>query len=88
MSEPVPTEGEAGVEEPKFGEGCPICEFIEAGDCGELHKDWVKCREDSKKEGGDFVDDCHESEKQEQKGPGQGEVAKMWNACKRHVGMR
>ncbi|GAX83435.1 hypothetical protein CEUSTIGMA_g10860.t1 [Chlamydomonas eustigma] len=42
------------------GEKCPICLFIEAGDCGNQHKEWTACREEAKRKGDDYVEVCHE----------------------------
>ncbi|KAG2427242.1 hypothetical protein HYH02_014646 [Chlamydomonas schloesseri] len=57
-------EGASG-EEPGEGEDsdlarCPICQFIEAGECGDAHKEWVRCRGEAKAAGKDYIDECQD----------------------------
>eukprot|EP00879_Flechtneria_rotunda_P032107 GHRR01035262.1.p1 GENE.GHRR01035262.1~~GHRR01035262.1.p1 ORF type:complete len:199 (+),score=78.10 GHRR01035262.1:215-811(+) len=40
--------------------GCPICQFIEAGPCGDQHKVWIACRHEAKTGDKDFVQHCAE----------------------------
>ncbi|KAG2423552.1 hypothetical protein HXX76_015194 [Chlamydomonas incerta] len=39
---------------------CPICQFIEAGECGGTHKEWVACRDEAKAAGKDYIDECQD----------------------------
>ncbi|GFR52876.1 hypothetical protein Agub_g15507 [Astrephomene gubernaculifera] len=39
---------------------CPICQFIEAGECKSQHQEWVACRSQAKAAGLDYIDECQD----------------------------
>ncbi|GLC36786.1 hypothetical protein PLESTB_000783100 [Pleodorina starrii] len=39
---------------------CPICQFIEAGECKVQHQTWVACRTEAKAAGKDYIEECQD----------------------------
>ncbi|GLI68238.1 hypothetical protein VaNZ11_012590 [Volvox africanus] len=39
---------------------CPICQFIEAGECKVQHQTWVQCRTEAKAAGKDYIEECQD----------------------------
>ncbi|GIL79472.1 hypothetical protein Vretimale_18323 [Volvox reticuliferus] len=39
---------------------CPICQFIEAGECKVQHQTWVQCRNEAKAAGKDYIEECQD----------------------------